>query len=170
MMFYMNLPKYLWGDAVLTASYMINRMPSKVLQYSTPLECLKIFFPEFRINSYLPLKIFGWTTFVHIPKKSWSKLDPRAKKCIFVGYAPNKKGYKFFNPFTQKFYVTMDVTFLEDLPFFHKNLIQGENSNESNFWEIKTLPNIIFKIDKKTRITQSDSVETDIGLSYMEIL
>ena len=49
MMFYMNLPKYLWGD-VLTTSYLINRMPFKVLQYSTPLECLKIFFPKCRIN------------------------------------------------------------------------------------------------------------------------
>ena len=45
MMFYKNLPKYLWGDVVLTTSYLINRMSSKVLQYSTPLECLKIFFP-----------------------------------------------------------------------------------------------------------------------------
>ena len=26
MMFYMNLPKYLWRDAVLTASYLINRI------------------------------------------------------------------------------------------------------------------------------------------------
>ena len=131
---------------------------------------LKKNFPESRVNSDLPLKIFGCTAYVHIPKKSRSKLDPRAEKCIFVGYAPNQKGYKFFNPLTRKFYVTMDATFLEDLPFFHKNLIQGENSNESNFWEIKTLPNIIFKIDKETKITQFDSVETDIGLSDMEIL
>ena len=120
MMFYMNLPKYLWGD-VLTTSYLINRMPSKVLQYITPLESLKFFFPESRINSDLPLKIFGCIAYVHTPKKSQSKLDPRAEKCVFVGYAPNKKGYKFFNPLTHKFYVTMDATFLEDLPFFNKN-------------------------------------------------
>ena len=34
MMFYMNLPKYLWRDAVLIASYLINRMSSNVEQYS----------------------------------------------------------------------------------------------------------------------------------------
>ena len=73
----------------------------------------------------MPLKIFGCTAYVHTPKKSRSKLDPRAEKCVFVGYAPNKKGYKFFNPLTRKIYVTMDATFLEDLPFFNKNLIQG---------------------------------------------
>ena len=31
MMFYMNIPKYLWGDAILTASYLINKMPTKIL-------------------------------------------------------------------------------------------------------------------------------------------
>ena len=103
MMFYMNLPKYLWGDAVLTASYLITRMPSMVLQHSTPLECLNFFFLESRINSDLPLKIFGCIAYVHTPMKSRSKLDPRAEKCVFVGYAPNKKGYKFFNSLTHKF-------------------------------------------------------------------
>ena len=72
MMFYMNLPKYLWGDVVLIASYLINRMPSKVLQYSYPLEYLKFFFHESIINSNLPLKIFGCIAYVHTPKKSQS--------------------------------------------------------------------------------------------------
>ncbi|XP_062107930.1 lysine-specific demethylase JMJ26-like isoform X2 [Humulus lupulus] len=44
MMLYMNMPKYLWGDVVLTASYLINRMPTRVLQYTTPLSCFKKFF------------------------------------------------------------------------------------------------------------------------------
>ena len=78
MIFYMNVLKYLWGDAILTASYLINRMPTKVLQYITPLDCLKKVFPESRINSDLPLKIFGCTTYVHTPKRLRSKLDPRA--------------------------------------------------------------------------------------------
>ena len=38
MMFSINVPKYLWEDAILTASYLINRMPTRVLNYSTPLE------------------------------------------------------------------------------------------------------------------------------------
>ena len=107
---------------------------------------------------------------MHTPKKSRSKLDPKAEKCVFVGYAPNKKGYKLFNPLTHKFYVTMDANFLEDLPLFNQKLIQEENSNKSNFWEIEALPNKIFETDKETRIIQSNSLETDIGLSYMKIL
>ena len=56
-----------------------------------------------RINSKLPLKIFGCTAYEHIPKMLRPKLDPRVEKCVFVGYTPNKKGYKCFNPLTKRF-------------------------------------------------------------------
>ena len=101
-MFSMHIPKYLWGDAILTASYLINRKPTRVLQYVTPLDYFKKTFPTCRINSDLPLKIFGCIVYVHIPSKFQSKLDPRAEKCVFIGYAPNKRGYKCYNPQTKK--------------------------------------------------------------------
>ena len=62
---------------------------------------------------------------------------------------------------------------MEHLPFFRKNLIQGEKLDESNFWETEPLPHIVldsFKIDKETRITQSRNTKSDIGLIDMEIL
>lgn len=36
-MFSMNVPKYLFGDALLTACYLINRMSSRILKFDTPL-------------------------------------------------------------------------------------------------------------------------------------
>ena len=66
-MFSMNVPQYLWGKAILTTSYLINRMLTRVLNYITPLDCFKKYFPESRIQSNLPLKIFGITAYVHIP-------------------------------------------------------------------------------------------------------
>ena len=42
-MFYMNVPKYLSGDVVLTTCYLINRTPTHVLKYMTPLGCLNFF-------------------------------------------------------------------------------------------------------------------------------
>ena len=58
MMFHMNMPKYLWGDIVLTTSYLINRMPSKVLQYTNPLKCLNFFFSEvtYRADNLSPAR------------------------------------------------------------------------------------------------------------------
>ena len=55
-----NVPKYLWKEAVLTAVYLINRMPSKVLQFKTPISLLQQNFPQSRLFSEsLPLKYLG---------------------------------------------------------------------------------------------------------------
>ena len=88
-MFESNVPKYLWGDVVLTTTYLINRMPTHVLNYRTPLNTFKTIFPACRLHTEMPLKMFGCTVFMHTPSISRSKLDPRAKKYIFVGYSPN---------------------------------------------------------------------------------
>lgn len=65
----------------------------------------------------LPLKIFDCTVFVHVPTHLQSKFDPRAEKCTFLGNAPNKKGYKCFNPSTRKIHLSVDVNFIENFPF-----------------------------------------------------
>lgn len=85
LMFSMNVPKYLWGNALLTACYLVNRMPSRVLKFETPLDCLKKSFPTSRLFTNLPLKVFGCTCYVYIPNIFRSKLDPKAEKCIFLG-------------------------------------------------------------------------------------
>ena len=51
----------------------------------------------------------------------------------FVGYTPNKKDYKCFNPLSKRFYTTMDVSFMENVTYFTKNLLQGEKLVEPNF-------------------------------------
>ncbi|KAL5857492.1 hypothetical protein ACOSQ3_004950 [Xanthoceras sorbifolium] len=139
LMLSMNVPKYLWGEAVLTATYLINRVPSRVLKHDTPLHYLKNYFPTNRLGSSLPLKIFGCTVFVHQPRLSQSKLDARAEKCVFIGYAPSQKGYKCFNPSNRRTYVSMDVKFLENQSFF-TNHLQGANHKKD---EIQQVSNFI---------------------------
>ena len=121
----MNGPKYLWGETFLTTTYLINRMTTRVLKCSTPLECFKKCFPLSRMYSDLHLKVFGCTVFVRIPNNT-SKFDPRVEKCVFIGNASNKKEYKCYNPQTRKIYVSMDVSFFENKSYFHKNSLQGE--------------------------------------------
>ncbi|WVZ55594.1 hypothetical protein U9M48_006234 [Paspalum notatum var. saurae] len=37
----MNVPKFLWSEAVMTAVYLINRTPSRLLGWKTPYEMLR---------------------------------------------------------------------------------------------------------------------------------
>ncbi|KAG6512389.1 hypothetical protein ZIOFF_030500 [Zingiber officinale] len=82
------------------------------------------------------LKIFGCTCFVHVQTGHRDKLDPRAVKCIFLGYSQTQKGYKCFDFLSKKLYVTRDVRFAEQIPYFTASS-QGEKLSE-----LFPLPNI----------------------------
>ncbi|KAA0052292.1 hypothetical protein E6C27_scaffold207G001230 [Cucumis melo var. makuwa] len=51
LMLSISLPSYLWGDAILTAAHLINRMPSCIFHFQTPLDCLKESYPSTRLVS-----------------------------------------------------------------------------------------------------------------------
>ena len=90
----MNVPKAYWLDGVLTTTFLINRMPSKVLGGKSPLQTLV---PEVLLF-LIPPKVFGCKCFAHVPKSQRDKLDPKAIKSIFVGYPSTQKGYKCYSP------------------------------------------------------------------------
>ena len=48
------------------------------------------------------------------------KLDPQAVKCIFVGYSSTQKGYKCWDPIGKRLFVSMNVTFREEEPYYTK--------------------------------------------------
>ncbi|KAA0052319.1 Beta-galactosidase [Cucumis melo var. makuwa] len=59
LMFSTSLPSYLWGDAILTATHLINRTHSRILYLQTPLDCLKESYPSTRLVFEVPLRVFG---------------------------------------------------------------------------------------------------------------
>jgi hypothetical protein len=109
----MNVPKYLWSEAVMTAAYLMNRMPSRVLKNKTPIECL-----TGETTYVVPPKVFGCVCFVRDYRPSVGKLDPRAVKCVFVGYSGKQKGYKCWCPSEKRMFVNMDIVFREHEPFY----------------------------------------------------
>ena len=66
----------------------------------------------------MPPKVFGCVCFVRDHRPSVGKLDPRAVKCIFVGYAGKQKGYKCWCQSEKRMFVSMDVVFREHVPFY----------------------------------------------------
>jgi transposase InsO family protein len=114
LLFQMQVPKSYWSDAVLTACYLINRMPSTVLGGQVP---HAILFPGRSLHP-LPPRVFGCTCYVHVLDPNMSKLDPRSFRCIFLGYSHTQKGYRCYSPTLRRHFVCADVTFNESLPYY----------------------------------------------------
>ena len=127
LLFQMQVPKYFWADAVSTACFLINRMPSSVLSGETPFHVL---FPKKTLFPIEP-RIFGCTCFVRDVRPQVTKLDPKSLKCIFLGYSRVQKGYRCYSPNLNRYLVSADVTFLEHTPFFPSSgsTSQGEDDD-----------------------------------------
>ena len=109
-----NVPLKFWADAILSAGYLINRMPSSVLNDQIP---DSILFPDEQLYK-LPLRVFGCTCFVHDLSPGKDKLTARAIKCIFLRYSRVQKGYRCYSPTLHRFFTSTDVIFHEESPFF----------------------------------------------------
>ncbi|KAI4318266.1 hypothetical protein L6164_026055 [Bauhinia variegata] len=99
------LPLKFWGDAILTATFLINRLPSEVLQHKSPFELLFNTVPS---NSHL--RIFGCLAFALNKTLHKHKFALRSRPSVSIGYPIDIKGYKFYNSETQKVVITCDIT------------------------------------------------------------
>jgi hypothetical protein len=102
-----SVPNSYWGEAILAATYLINRLPSKTLKFRTPLTVLRYCFPDINLFNSLSPKVFERTMFVHNKFPTQSKLDPKAFKCVFIGYSPTKKRFQMLFSYPQKILCTM---------------------------------------------------------------
>ncbi|KAJ9540324.1 hypothetical protein OSB04_026830 [Centaurea solstitialis] len=113
-----GLPIEFWGECILTAMYIINRLPTKVLKNKTPYEILFNKRP-----SYDHLRIFGCLVYVKDNKKGGDKFGVRGRPCVFVGYPHAQRGYRVFDLETRKTYTSRDVKFIENVfPFKDTNI------------------------------------------------
>ena len=90
-LFHKHVPKAYWGEAVLTSAYLINRLPTNVLQFKSPLELLNQFFPNVKTTYHLTSRIFGCVCFIHVHSINRGKLEPRAPKCVFRPFINTKR-------------------------------------------------------------------------------
>jgi len=105
-----SCPERPWGEAALTAVHIINRLPSSVLGNVSPFERLDLTTPN-----YNSLEVFGCACFVLLQPHEYTKLEPRARLCCFLGYGTEHKGYRCLDPIYQRIRISRHVVFWEHI-------------------------------------------------------
>lgn len=104
--FQSGLPFKYWGESILTATHIVNILTTLVLKNKTPYELLYKTKPD-----YTMLKPFGCLSYASF--HSADKFDPRAIKCVFLGYPHLTKGYKLLRLDTHAIIISRHVKFVE---------------------------------------------------------
>ena len=124
LLFTSNLPKNLWGEAIITSTYLYNRTPSSSINFKTPYELKYKVRPN--INN---IRIFGSLVYNREPELFRKKLDLKATPYYLIGFITNNI-YKLYNPRTNRITTSRDCKILEG--YFYKP------NNNSNIQEIYT--------------------------------
>ena len=108
-----SMPLKFWDEAFLTATFLINRLPTKVIHGETPHERLYGQKPD-----YSSLRTFGCACWPNLQPFNEHKLQFRSKKCVFLGYSHMHKGFKCLDAKEGRVYISCDVVFAEEVyPF-----------------------------------------------------
>jgi transposase InsO family protein len=126
-----KLPHKFWAEALSTAVYLRNRSPATAVEGMTPYEAWTGEKPNVK-----HLRVFGCLGYVHIPKDARQKLDSKARKCVFLGYGTETKGYRLYDPKHTRVLRSRDVVFNESKQGFEKEL---EDQKETRFVELDYL-------------------------------
>ena len=111
-----GIPQNMWGEAILSANYLLNKVPKKKAE-KTPYELWRGQQPFYKY-----LRVWGCLAKVAVPPPKKVKIGPKTIDCIFIGYAHISTAYQF-------------LVHELNIPDIHKNTIM-ESRNASFFEEI----------------------------------
>jgi hypothetical protein len=107
------MPLKFWDEAFLTTTYLINRLPSKTINFDTPYG--RLFHTK---PTYSSLRVFGCACWPNLRPYNSHKLAFRSTQCVFLGYSSRHKGVKCLEVKTGRVYISRDVVFDETVfPF-----------------------------------------------------
>ncbi|KAL4590424.1 hypothetical protein LXL04_003353 [Taraxacum kok-saghyz] len=106
---YVGLPLTFWSHAFQTAVYLINRLPTPILNAKSPFDLM-----YGRSPNYTKLKPFGCLCYPWLRPYSTSKLHPRSTPCLFLGYSTDKSAYKCLHIDTHRIYHSRHVEFIDN--------------------------------------------------------
>jgi hypothetical protein len=104
-----SLPVRYWAEGLHTATYMLNRLPTMMIQAACPHLVLFGSAP-----SYEHLRVFGCTCYPNTTATVPHKLSPRSTRCVFLSYSADHKGYRCLDLSSNHLIVSRHVVFDED--------------------------------------------------------
>ena len=115
----------LWGEALLSACHVLNRIPMKKNNISL-YELWKGKKPNIGY-----LKVWGCLAYCKSIDPKRTKLGPRAIRCAFVGYAQNSKAYRLLDLESNVIIESREVEFFENMSCDDNKLIEPTQNRES---------------------------------------
>ncbi|GKC87316.1 integrase, catalytic region, zinc finger, CCHC-type containing protein, partial [Tanacetum coccineum] len=108
MLIFYKAMMFLWAEAVATAGYTQNRSLIHTRHDKTPYELVHDKKPDLTFFC-----VFGALCYPTNDSEDLGKLKAKADIGIFIGYAPNRKGYGIYNKRTRRIMETIHVQFNE---------------------------------------------------------
>ena len=115
------------------------------------------------------LCVFGCRAYAHVQKDKRSAFQPKSRKCIFLGYPLDYKGWKCWDPVTGDVFISCDVKFVEmempgaelDLPGPHYEPLSGSVGDVTGSVPIPSDSPLVPSVDPAT--SHSDDSDSDSG-------
>ena len=127
MLFHAGLSKRYWAEAIATAAYVRNRLPTTA--HHTCKSPHEVWYGHKPDISHL--RVFSCTAYAHIPRQQRQKLDKRCEKLRFVGYSTVSKGNRLLDESTNTIYTRRDVVFKES-DFGHTQTSEADSGCNIN--------------------------------------
>jgi hypothetical protein len=127
-----QVPSEFWGEAVVTAVYLLNRAPTRSLAGRTPYEAwhgVKLTVEH--------LRTFGCVVHVKTVKPHLNKLEDRSKRMVLLGYEQGTKAYRVFDPVTRRVHAARDVLFDEAAHWDWGTDADGQGNGEAEEFVVK---------------------------------
>uniref|UniRef100_M1ANG9 Integrase catalytic domain-containing protein n=1 Tax=Solanum tuberosum TaxID=4113 RepID=M1ANG9_SOLTU len=157
LLFQSKLPLKYWGECVLCATYIINRLPTSHMKGKCPYELLYNTKPV-----YSHMRTFGCLCYPTLPKPHRDKFQARTTPHIFLGYPFGSKGYKVLSLATKKIHISRDVVFKESI--FPFNVLPDVSSFPSVLHSVPFIdivhPNIESQLVQHVENTVIDASDT----------
>src|SRR5438128_11725249 len=154
-----DLSKAWWGEAILTACHVLNRVTKKNKDM-TPFEEWK----KKRLKLFY-LRTWGCLAKVNVPIPKKRKLGPKTVDCVFLGYAFHSIGYRFFivksevpDMHVGTIMESNDVTFFEDIfPMKDNHSSSTQEMPSSSSQDLAKIPEPTISMEHYNNLVEDDN-------------